>query len=42
MNPPIAVRQIKVKSVTHEIVIATTLQGAVGIAALFGQRWFLR
>jgi hypothetical protein len=41
MNLPIAVRQIKRKSITHEIVIATSLQGAVGIAALIGQRWFL-
>jgi uncharacterized membrane protein (DUF4010 family) len=41
MNLPIAVRQIKVKSITREIVIATSLQGAVGIAALIRQRCFL-
>jgi uncharacterized membrane protein (DUF4010 family) len=41
MNLPIAVRQIKVKSVTHQLLIATSLQCAAGIAALFGQRWFL-
>jgi uncharacterized membrane protein (DUF4010 family) len=41
MNLPIAIRQIKEKSVTREIVVATTLQGAVGIAVLFCQRWFL-
>jgi uncharacterized membrane protein (DUF4010 family) len=42
MNLPIAKRQIKEKSVMHEIMLATTLQGVAGIAVLFCERWFLR
>jgi uncharacterized membrane protein (DUF4010 family) len=42
MNLPIVKRQIKEKSVMHEIMLATTLQGVVGIAVLFCERWFLR
>ena len=41
MNLPIAIRQIKVKSVTREIVLATMLQGTIGIRVLMCERWFL-
>jgi uncharacterized membrane protein (DUF4010 family) len=41
MNLPIAIRQIKVKSVTREIVVATMLQGTVGITVLICERWFV-
>jgi len=42
MNLPIVKREIKVKGVMREIVLATTLQGVAGIAVLFFERWFLR
>lgn len=42
MNLPIVGRQIQVKSITREIVLATTLQAVAGIAVLFGQARFLR
>ena len=41
MNLPIVKRQIMVKSVMREIVLATTLQGIVGITILFCERWFM-
>ena len=41
MNLPIVKRQIKVKGVMREIVIATILQGIVGITILFCERWFI-
>jgi uncharacterized membrane protein (DUF4010 family) len=42
MNLPIVKREIKVKGVMREIVLATTLQGVAGIAVLFLERWLLR
>jgi hypothetical protein len=42
MNLPIIKRQIKDKRVVREIMFATALQGAVGIAALFCERWFIQ
>jgi uncharacterized membrane protein (DUF4010 family) len=42
MNLPIVGRQIKVKSVTREIILATVLQAVVGITVLFCQARFLR
>jgi uncharacterized membrane protein (DUF4010 family) len=42
MNLPIVIRQIKAKAVTREIVLATVLQGTVGIVVLWSERWFLR
>ena len=41
MNLPIVKRQIMVKSVMREIVLATILQGIVGITILFFERWFI-
>ncbi len=41
MNLPIVKRQIKVKGVMREIVLATILQGIVGITILFFERWFI-
>lgn len=41
INLPIVKRQIKVKSVMREMVLATTLQGSVGITILFFERWFM-
>jgi uncharacterized membrane protein (DUF4010 family) len=41
INLPIVKRQIKVKSVMREMVVATTLQGSVGITILFFERWFM-
>jgi uncharacterized membrane protein (DUF4010 family) len=42
MNLPIVRRQVKERGVVREIVLATALQAAVGIAALIGQTWFFR
>ena len=42
MNLPIVKRQIKVKGVMRKIVLATTLQGIVGIIILIIERWFER
>jgi uncharacterized membrane protein (DUF4010 family) len=42
MNLPIVKRQIKDKRIVREIMFVTALQGAVGIAALFCERWFMR
>jgi uncharacterized membrane protein (DUF4010 family) len=42
MNLPIVGRQIKVRSVTREIILATVLQAVVGITVLFCQARFLR
>jgi uncharacterized membrane protein (DUF4010 family) len=42
MNLPIIKRQIKVKGMMHKIVLATALQGMVGISVLVLERWFLR
>jgi uncharacterized membrane protein (DUF4010 family) len=42
MNLPIVIRQIRVEGVMREIVLATVLQGLVGIGMLFCQNWFIR
>ena len=42
MNLPIIKRQIKEKGVVREIMLATALQGAVGISVLFCERWLIR
>ena len=42
MNLPIVKRQIKVKGVMREIVLATILQGIVGISIVIIERWFKR
>ena len=38
MNLPIVARHIRVKAVIREIVVATVLQGAIGILVLFAER----
>ena len=42
MNLPIVSRQIRDKGVVREIMLATILQAAVGIAVLFFETWFIR
>ena len=42
MNLPIVKRQIKVKGVMREIVLATILQGIVGISIVIIEKWFKR
>jgi uncharacterized membrane protein (DUF4010 family) len=42
MNLLIVKRQIKVKAVLHEVILATSFQAVVGITVLACERWFLR
>jgi uncharacterized membrane protein (DUF4010 family) len=41
MNLPLVAREIRVKSVIREIVLATVLQGIVGVLVLWAEKWVI-